>query len=61
MHIVLTVFAVVFFVAGFAGFFFGGLPTIVFWFLAGVCIAAAWKLRPDWQRRREDRNLERRA
>ena len=61
MHIVLAVFGVVFGLLGFAGFFFGGLPTIVFWILAAVCIGIAWRIRPNWQRRREERNLRRRA
>ena len=54
MHIFLAALAVLFVILGFAGFGFGGLPTILFWFLAAVCLAGAWKFRSDRQRRREN-------
>jgi uncharacterized membrane protein YbaN (DUF454 family) len=55
MHIFLAALAVLFVVLGFSGFALGGLPTILFWFLAAVCLVGAWKLRSDRQRRRETR------
>ncbi len=58
MHLVLAVLAVIFFLGGFVGFFFGVVPTIVLWLLAAACIIGGWKARPISQRRREDR-LER--
>ena len=61
MHLFLAALALLFIVLGFGGFAFGGLPTIVFWILAAICVVGAWKLRSDRQRRREDRNLGRRA
>lgn len=57
MHLFLAALAVLFVILGFTGFALGGLPTIVFWALAAICFVAAWKLRSDRQRRREDRNL----
>lgn len=60
MHLLLAALAVAFVIAGFVGFALGGLPTIVFWVLAGVCVIGAWKLRPRPQRVREDRNLRNR-
>jgi peptidoglycan/LPS O-acetylase OafA/YrhL len=57
MAIVLAVFAVVFVILGFGGFAFGGIPTIVFWILAALCIFGGWKLRSGRQRRREDRAM----
>lgn len=51
MHLALTVFLVL---AGFAGFFFGVVPTIVLCCLATLGIIGAWILRPASQRRRED-------
>lgn len=54
MHIVLFSFAVLFVILGFSGFALGGLPTILFWFLAAVCFFGAWKLRSGRQRRREN-------
>jgi uncharacterized membrane protein YbaN (DUF454 family) len=57
MHIFLIALAMFFIVLGFVGFGLGVLPTIVFWILAGVCMAGAWKLRSDRQRRREDRTM----
>ena len=57
MHLFLAALAVLFIVLGFTGFALGGLPTIVFWFLAAICFVGAWKLRTDRQRRRENRNL----
>ena len=55
MHLVLTILAVLFILGGFVGFFLGVIPTIVLWFLAALCIIAAWKSRPNTQRAREDR------
>jgi uncharacterized membrane protein YbaN (DUF454 family) len=55
MHLFLAALAVLFVVLGFSGFALGGLPTIVFWFLAAVCLVGAWKLRSTRQRAREDR------
>jgi hypothetical protein len=55
MHIFLTALAVVFVIAGFAGFAYGGLPTIIFWTLAAFCIIGAWRGRPQRIRAREDR------
>lgn len=57
MVVFFAVLAVLFTLLGFAGFFFGGLPTIVFWTLAALCIGIGWKLRSDRQRQRENRNL----
>lgn len=57
MHLVLAVFAIAFVIAGFIGFAAGGIPTIVFWLLAGLCVFGAWRLRPQRQRIREDRSL----
>lgn len=57
MHIVLGAMALLFIVLGFAGFALGGLPSIVFWILAAFFIMAAWKMRSDRQRRREDRHI----
>lgn len=57
MHLFLAALAVLFIVLGFTGFALGGLPTIVFWFLAAICFLGAWKLRSNRQRRREDANL----
>lgn len=54
MHLVLAVLAVIFFLGGFVGFFFGVVPTIVLWLLAAGCIIGGWKARPISQRRRED-------
>ena len=56
MHLLLAALAVLFVILGFTGFAFGGLPTIVFWFLAAICLVGAWKLRSDRQRRREASN-----
>lgn len=57
MHLFLAALAVAFMIAGFVGFAAGGIPTIVFWILAGVCVLAAWKSRPPRQRAREDRAM----
>lgn len=57
MHIFLIALAVLFMGLGFAGFALGGIPTIVFWILAALCVIGAWKLRSDRQRRRENRTL----
>ncbi len=58
MHFILSALAVLFLILGFVGFALGGLPTLIFWILAGVCIAGAWKVRLDRQRRHENRNIE---
>jgi hypothetical protein len=55
MHLFLAALAVFFVVLGFTGFALGGLPTIVFWFLAAVCLGGAWKARSNRQRQRESR------
>lgn len=47
MHLFLAALAVACIIAGFAGFAAGGIPTIVFWVLAAVCIFGAWKARPN--------------
>lgn len=57
MHLFLIALAVLFVVLGFAGFGLGGIPTIVFWILAALCVIGAWKLRSDRQRRREIRTI----
>lgn len=57
MHLFLAALAILFVVLGFTGFALGGLPTILFWFLAAACLVGAWKLRSDRQRRRENENL----
>jgi hypothetical protein len=57
MHLVLALLAVVLVILGFVGFAFGGLPTVVCWVLAALCIGGAWKLRPAGQRRRENRMM----
>ena len=56
MHLVFSVLAVLFVIAGFVGFI-GGVFTIIFWGLAVLCLLAAWKLRPARVKRNEDRNL----
>ena len=55
MHQVLMILAVLCFLGGFAGFFFGVIPTIVLWVIAAFCIIGAWRSRPASQRRREER------
>ena len=55
MHMIFAVLSVLFVIAGFVGLFFGVVPTIVCWILAGVCIGVGWRARPVAQRRREDR------
>ena len=57
MHLFLAALAVLFAILGFTGFALGGLPTIVFWFLAAVCLVGAWKARSNRQRRRENRAM----
>lgn len=57
MHLFLAALAVLFIILGFTGFALGGLPTILFWFFAAICLVGAWKLRSDRQRRRENQNL----
>ena len=51
MHLFLAALAVLFVILGFTGFALGGLPTIIFWFLAGVCMFGAWKARITRRRR----------
>lgn len=58
MHVVLAAIALMFVILGFVGFGLGGIPTIVFWVLAAVCLISAWKLRSGRQRAREDRGVE---
>jgi uncharacterized membrane protein YbaN (DUF454 family) len=58
MHLFLAALAVLFVILGFTGFALGGLPTILFWFLAAICLVGAWGARSNRQRRREDRSLE---
>lgn len=55
MHMILTVLAVVLLIAGFVGLFLGVIPSLVAWTLAALCMYFAWKIRPEAQRRREDR------
>jgi hypothetical protein len=57
MHLFLAALAVLFAILGFAGFGLGGLPTIVFWILCGLCLVGALKMRPNRQRRHEDRAM----
>jgi Flp pilus assembly protein TadB len=57
MHLFLAALAVLFVILGFGGFALGGFPTIIFWFLAALCLLGAWRMRSARQRRREDRNL----
>jgi hypothetical protein len=57
MHLFLAALAVGFIILGFAGFALGGIPTIVFWILAALCLIGAWKMRSDRQRRRENRGI----
>ena len=57
MHLFLAALAILFAILGFAGFAMGGLPTILFWILCGVCLVGAWKLRSNRQRAREDRAM----
>jgi hypothetical protein len=54
MHLALAVFAVVFVILGFAGFAAGGIPTIVFWGLAALCVVGAWRSRPKRIGARDD-------
>jgi membrane protein implicated in regulation of membrane protease activity len=60
MHFLLFALAVACLVAGFLGFAAGGIPTIVFWVLAGVFILLGWKARPMSQRQQEDRAMRER-
>ena len=57
MQFLFAALAILFVVLGFSGFALGGLPTILFWFLAAVCLVAAWKARSNRQRRRENRAM----
>jgi uncharacterized membrane protein YbaN (DUF454 family) len=50
MHLFLFALAVLFLVLGFTGFALGGLPTILFWFLAAICLVGAWKARSTRKR-----------
>lgn len=54
MHLFLAALAVLFIILGFTGFALGGLPTILFWFLAAICVVGAWTARSNRQRRREN-------
>lgn len=58
MHLFLAALATLFVIAGFVGFAAGGLPTIMFWILAAVCVVAAWRVRPQRQRIHEDRHSD---
>lgn len=55
MHMILAILAVLLFIGGFVGLFFGVIPGLISWALAALCIYFGWKARPEWQRRREDR------
>jgi Flp pilus assembly protein TadB len=57
MHLFLAALAVLFIVLGFTGFALGGLPAILFWFLAALCLLGAWTARSNRQRQREDRAM----
>jgi hypothetical protein len=57
MHLALSILAAVFVIAGLVGVAARGIPTIVFWVLAALCVFGAWKLRPRHQRVREDRKM----
>ena len=57
MHLLFVALAVLFVILGFTGFALGGLPTLVFWFLAAACLFVAWKARSSRQRRREDQAM----
>ena len=57
MHLFLAALAVLFIILGFSGFALGGLPTIVFWILAALCLLGAWKARSNRQRARENRAM----
>lgn len=57
MSFLFAALALLFIILGFGGFAFGGIPTIVFWVLAALCIVAGWKSRSLRQRRREDRSM----
>lgn len=57
MHLFFAILAVACVILGFVGFGLGGIPTIVFWIFAALCIIAAWKSRPPRQRAREDRKM----
>ena len=54
MHLFLAALAVLFIILGFTGFALGGLPTILFWFLAAICVIGAWTARANRRRRREN-------
>lgn len=56
MQTILAVLAVILVLAGFVGFFFGVVPTIIAWVLAGLCVIGAWKARPSVSRE-DDRHL----
>lgn len=57
MHLFLFALAVLFIILGFVGFGLGGIPTIVFWIFAALCLIGGWKMRSSRQRIRENRNL----
>lgn len=56
-HLFLFALAGLFIILGFVGFGLGGIPTIVFWILAALCVIGGWKMRSNRQRIRENRNL----
>jgi hypothetical protein len=60
MHLLFAALALGCIVLGFVGFGLGGIPTIVFWILAALLIAAAWKARPLRQKHREDQAMRER-
>jgi hypothetical protein len=45
MTTVLAALAVILAIGGFVGFAYGGLPTLVCWALAALCIYGGWRLR----------------
>lgn len=59
MHLFLAALALILVILGFVGFGLGGLPTLIAWVLAGLCVYGAYKLRPAKQRVREDRAMKR--
>jgi hypothetical protein len=45
MTFLLAALAVLLVIAGFVGFAYGELPTLICWSLAALCIYGAWRLR----------------
>jgi hypothetical protein len=45
MTFFLAALAVLLVIGGFVGFAYGGLPTLICWALAALCIYGAWRLR----------------